>query len=419
LAGMAEDSLTEVLHVYLKNDAIPETFHLKHANSSGVPFPARYVKIMPISPHAPNFHISLWHVALAGVADETYVENVRAAYDEFREAAVMRYVLKHLRQRRLLTPYQEILSRTNIQLEHPLVTQFHQELVLQGSWAKSEQQLQHMATAGLFDTLAHTYPPHAVWTRLMGADADGDLPPARGGHSMCVDPVNEVIYIFGGWSGAASLDDFWAYSVREDKWKVLSHSTTNEQNAPGARSCHKMVFDTKTGCIYLLGRLTDEDEMSVSQAARSPSHRESVPSSFPPGAPQQAPDREHTSKLPCSEFYRYHTRGLLAGKWDFLSIDTASSGGPPLIFDHQMVMDSDAQILYISGGRIVDGESNSVKYSGLYSYNVATSKWKAHLWVIFFYQVFSMRSNPTHVRPTESAYSSTEIPGRYGAYVTY
>jgi hypothetical protein len=27
----------------------------------------------------------------------------------------------------------------------------------------------------------------------------------------------------------------------------------------------------------------------------------------------------------CSEFFRYHTRGLDAGKWDLLSFDTAVS----------------------------------------------------------------------------------------------
>ncbi len=52
-----------------------------------------------------------------------------------------------------------------------------------------------------------------------------------------------------------------------------------------------------------------------------------------------------------------------------------ASGGPPLIFDHQMVMDSDAQILYVFGGRVVDNDV-AVKYSGLYSYNVRLSKWK-------------------------------------------
>lgn len=46
------------------------------------------------------------------------------------------------------------------------------------------------------------------------------------------------------------------------------------------------------------------------------------------------------------------------------------------MFDHQMVMDSNAQILYVFGGRVVDGDWNSIKYSGLYSYNVRMSKWK-------------------------------------------
>lgn len=41
-----------------------------------------------------------------------------------------------------------------------------------------------------------------------------------------------------------------------------------------------------------------------------------------------------------------------------------------------MVMDSDAQIMYVFGGRVVDGDWNSVKYSGLYSYNVRLNKWK-------------------------------------------
>jgi muskelin len=41
-----------------------------------------------------------------------------------------------------------------------------------------------------------------------------------------------------------------------------------------------------------------------------------------------------------------------------------------------MVMDCDAQMLYVFGGRVVDGDWASFKYSGLYSYNVRTSKWK-------------------------------------------
>lgn len=47
--GDSEDNMTEVLHSALKNDSIPETFSVKHVNNNGICFPARYVKIVPLS----------------------------------------------------------------------------------------------------------------------------------------------------------------------------------------------------------------------------------------------------------------------------------------------------------------------------------------------------------------------------------
>ncbi|KDR67554.1 hypothetical protein GALMADRAFT_258218 [Galerina marginata CBS 339.88] len=383
--GTSEDHMTEVLHAGLKNDTTAETFSLRHVNDAGVRFPTQFVKIVPLLAHGQNFHISIWHVSMTGIVDSAHVEQVRLAYDEYRETAVLRYVLKHLRQRRLLTPYQSILSRANIHLEHPLVTQLHESLVLQGNWSKSEELLDSMRSTGLFDAHLHSCQPHSEWTRLLGTDADGDVPPARGGHAMCMDPINEKIYIFGGWNGEKSLDDFWVYSVKEDKWRVLSHSTTQEQNAPGARSCHKMVFDIRTGSIYVLGRLNDSDGLRAPGVVPATRAQQSATAGAPAGPPVQQPQAttppsdpptSEPTKMFSSEFYRYHTRGLLSGKWDFLSIDTAASGGPPLIFDHQMAMDSESQILYVFGGRVVDGDWDTSKYSGLYSYNVSTSKWK-------------------------------------------
>ncbi|KAF9526572.1 Muskelin N-terminus-domain-containing protein [Crepidotus variabilis] len=384
LVGPSEDHMTEILHANLKDDSIPETFTLTHMNSAGVPFPTRFIKIVPIMTHQQNFHVSIWYIGLTGVVDPEYVERVRLTHEEYRETAVLRYVLKHLRQRRLLSPYQSILSRSSVHLEHPLITKLHESIVLQGDWKLAEQHLQQLATSGLLDTHLSTCQRYAEWTRLRGTDADGDIPPPRGGHAMCMDPVNEMVYLFGGWDGEKSLDDFWVYSVKEDTWKLLSSATTLEPNAPGARSCHKMTFDTKTGSIYVLGRLGDMDGL------RAPSSPDSATSPRSPDTrgPLQLPSQGHRTSHSdgaepggqintfCSEFYRYHTRGLLAGKWDFLSIDTAASGGPPLVFDHQMAIDSDSHILYVFGGRVVDGNWDVFKYSGLYSYNISTSKWK-------------------------------------------
>ncbi|KAF8624638.1 hypothetical protein AX15_005791 [Amanita polypyramis BW_CC] len=397
--GESEDHLIEVIHSGLRNDNFMENFPIRHANSAGVYFPTRFVKIVPLSAHQSNYHTSIWHVSLQGIEDPEVVERVRRGHEEYREAVVLRHLLKHLRQRRLLTPFDSILSRSFMRLEHPLVTQLHTNVVLQGNWPQAEQLLDKFSSIGLFNSYLQSCQPYATFKLLRGTDADGDIPCPRGGHAMCIDPVNDHIYLHGGYDGEKCLDDFWMYDVREDKWKVLSLGTAQEQNAPGPRSCHKMVFDTKTGSIYLLGRLSDSDQLKPTSSPQGIS-ASGTPSTivFPTSTPVQmarqlrsfphvpptpsalplAPTQVRNTETPrnyCSEFYRYHTRGVDVGKWDFLSFDTASSGGPPLVFDHQMALDNESQMLYVFGGRIVDGDCDAVKCSGMYCYNVRKSKW--------------------------------------------
>ncbi|KAH7910095.1 Muskelin N-terminus-domain-containing protein, partial [Hygrophoropsis aurantiaca] len=366
--GLSPEHMIHVLHTGLKDDAIPETFAVRHVNREGIPFPVSYIKIVPLSAHGQSFHISIWHVAISGITERAYVDRIRAEYDEYREAITLRRILKHLRQRRLLTPYTSILARSSLTFEHPLLTTLHTSLVLDGSFARAESLLAQISAAGLFDDYLRARQPHAAWTRLEGVDADGDAcaPSRRGGHAMCIDPDDGVIYLFGGWDGHKSLADFWAYDIKTGRWRVISANTEVEKNGPVARSCHKMCFCARTGCIYLLGRMGDGD-IGAGVGAGNGSEEAMRMAGENPG--------ERPTAL-CSEFYRYHTRGLDVGKWDLLSFDTASSGGPPLIYDHQMVMDSDAQILYVSGGRLVDADIENPKYAAFYSYNVRTSKWR-------------------------------------------
>jgi muskelin len=229
----------------------------------------------------------------------------------------------------MLTSYKSILSSSSIRLEHPLITQLYSTLVLQGDWSATESLLAKLSEAGLFDTYLNACQPRAVWKRLHGVDADGDVPSKRGGHAMCIDQGNRMIYLFGGWDGQKSLDDFWQYDIQEERWRVLSHSTSSEKNGPEPRSCHKMVFDAKTGCIYLLGRLSDKDEL------RDPGKWEGGREGEGGGGGEgegtdvresgEATEESNTVTPFCSEFYRYHTRGLDMGKWDLLSFDTAVS----------------------------------------------------------------------------------------------
>ena len=40
-------------------------------------------------------------------------------------------------------------------------------------------------------------------------------------------------------------------------------------------------------------------------------------------------------------------------KWTLICDDTGSEGGPKLIFDHQMCMDTDTSTIFVFGGRIL------------------------------------------------------------------
>lgn len=51
-------------------------------------------------------------------------------------------------------------------------------------------------------------------------------------------------------------------------------------------------------------------------------------------------------------------------------------GGPQLIYDHQMCIDSDAQVIYVFGGRTITASSVEISYSGLYSYDISAVTWR-------------------------------------------
>ena len=123
---------------------------------------------------------------------------------------------------------------------------------------------------------------------------------------MCVDSEKGNIYLHGGWDGMKNLDDYWEYNIANNRWRLLSQHTSQDKNGPGPRACHKMLFDQKTGCIYLLGKLGDEEGSRLIS--------EDTPEPRPPGAGEQQFS---------SEFYRYRTRGIDRGNWELLNFDTA------------------------------------------------------------------------------------------------
>ena len=208
----------------------------------------------------------------------------------------LRHILKHLRSC-LMAPLKALAACADVQLEHSPVTRFYDSVVSDGNWAEAERVLQLAADADLFDTYARAAPAQATWTSLSGTSADGDALRQRGGHAMCIDEAAGGIYLYGGWDGERSLDDFWVHSLAEGRWRAVPRrENVVWPDWPGRRSCYKMAFDAGTGRIYLLRCLSvSDDDLREGDPARARSPGGSAGEPWPPT--QRA------------DFYAYHTRG--------------------------------------------------------------------------------------------------------------
>jgi hypothetical protein len=213
--------------------------------------------------------------------------------------------------------------------------------VLNGNFDQAEGIMINASNNGLFDDYIRSLPYKPLWQRINSQD-ECLTPCMRGGHQMCIDSESGMIYLLGGWDGAKDLSDFWSFNENTGEWKCISMDTRN-QGGPEPRSCHKICYDEKEHAIYTLGKYVD------------PESRPNVPLD--------------------SDFWKYD---IASQNWIKLSSNTALEGGPELIYDHQMLVDSESGILYVFGGRIISPDPSQIVYSGLYSWSIKDKTWKMH-----------------------------------------
>ena len=258
--GLKPENMIELLESGLRNDTESETFRVLN-ETSGVLFPVKYVKIVPLLAHgsrAGDFNYSIWHVALNGIVDPGQVEAARTNFEALKEREAVRLCLKHFRQRNYVDSFQQLQKRTKIELESPELTVLYDSLVVKGDYATAERTMQECADTGLLEEYISSLKYKAVWSLLGRADAAGDnpFPGPRGGHQMCIDRSERKIYLFGGWHGTADLGDFWRYDLDSSTWTLLSPQADLD-GGPAPRSCHKMCINSTLGHIYALGRYVD------------------------------------------------------------------------------------------------------------------------------------------------------------------
>nr|XP_011722126.1 muskelin isoform X3 [Macaca nemestrina]XP_014990391.1 muskelin isoform X4 [Macaca mulatta] len=311
--GMNEENMTELLSSGLKNDYNKETFTLKHKIDEQM-FPCRFIKIVPLLSWGPSFNFSIWYVELSGIDDPDVVQPCLNWYSKYREQEAIRLCLKHFRQHNYTEAFESLQKKTKIALEHPMLTDIHDKLVLKGDFDACEELIEKAVNDGLFNQYISQQEYKPRWSQIIPKSTKGDgednRPGMRGGHQMVIDVQTETVYLFGGWDGTQDLADFWAYSVKENQWTCISRDTEKE-NGPSARSCHKMCIDIQRRQIYTLGRYLDSSVRN--------------------------------SKSLKSDFYRYD---IDTNTWMLLSEDTAADGGPKLVFDHQK-----NRCLYVFGGQ--------------------------------------------------------------------
>ncbi|CAE1255868.1 MKLN1 [Acanthosepion pharaonis] len=164
--GPTDDHMIELLESGLKNDHVPETFYpLNEIDDNH--FPVRYLKIVPLQAWGPSFNFSIWYIEIRGIDDTAAVKPCLNWYNMVG-----------------FSIYSLFFNDTPLLFFHSLLAFFKLT-----SFSRNNTTFDHR-------------------------------PGMRGGHQMCIDPLTETMYLYGGWDGNQDLADLWAYHVPSQSWSL-------------------------------------------------------------------------------------------------------------------------------------------------------------------------------------------------------
>ena len=282
------------------------------------------------------------------------VARIKSRIEHFSEQEAVRVTLKFLRQRGFRDAFTALLAqcggeRGDLQLEAGVVRELYDALVVRGDYSRAEQLIDGDEMAPLFSKRTTS---RGQWRRLVKNGQHEPWPCPRGGHQMVVwsppgGATGQIGFLFGGWTGGADLGDFWSYEMATNRWRVINAEAV-KAGGPCARSCHKMAIDNAAGMIYTLGRYVDNKTK------------------------QREPNIT-------SDFFQFDIRN---STWRCISADVEQEGGPPLIFDHQVVFDGTTSTLWCFGGRIIASSCDLPLEEQRMAHNTAGSRYSGlYRWV--------------------------------------
>ena len=90
-------------------------------------------------------------------------------------------------------------------------------------------------------------PATLAWANLSDF-AQKEWPSPRHSHGLAAE--GNVLYVFGGYNGSSTSNDFYSYNDTSKKWNQISSAL----EIPTPRSCHG--FTNSLGYLYLFGGRT-------------------------------------------------------------------------------------------------------------------------------------------------------------------
>ncbi|CAH1724481.1 muskelin [Aphis gossypii] len=347
--GLEDDTKIELLYSGLSNNSEIETFNLRHTLENSTMIPVRYIRLEPLESWGSNFNYSLWYVELHGIDDSHIISNEISRFYQFREETLIRLCLKHFRQNHYDLAANVLLHSSHVTLEHPFLSQLYETIVTHGNYEMAEISMDQAINDGFLEGFMKSQSFKPVWSLVKEhGNASKKKPCMRGGHQMCIDSAAGIIYLLGGWDGQKDLSDLWCFTIATGTWRCISVNV-EEHGGPSPRSCHKICIDMERKQIFVLGRFYEV--------------------------------QSYIGDYPQSDFYVYD---IEQNQWTLICADTSIMGGPKLIFDHQLVMDSISSTIYVFGGRVVASSSRcganeshkqNPDFSGFYKYHVPTNTW--------------------------------------------
>ncbi|KAJ9107503.1 hypothetical protein QFC21_000959 [Naganishia friedmannii] len=202
--------------------------------------------------YEPRYNVSVWHIKLEGVSEELYMKKVQADWHNSQRLHQDRMVLKHLRYSRDLRPaFEQMLSLMQqthgipTVLEHPLITELFNNLVLQRKHSASEATMERICQDGLMQEYPSLSPNSYAWKAI--GDVSLEKPSARGGHAICA--YNGTYWLFGGY-------DFWKGFLDGDllSWTRIKRES---ETCPDFRSRYRMAATDSH--VYMVGVACPDD----------------------------------------------------------------------------------------------------------------------------------------------------------------